>query len=189
MPLRHTLLLKCAKIGIPTLFINRLAVNILDVIILVCLIPALVQGFRKGFIKQAFSIAAIVLGAWLSFTFSSKVAVWAGPFVKMNGTLLGILSFVLVFAAVCLALMIASNLARKLVSFVMLGWMDKLLGTVFGLLKAVLAIGLAIMLVDAANTVLDLIPESTIKESILYAPVKDIANVVYPYLKELIFKK
>jgi membrane protein required for colicin V production len=107
----------------------------------------------------------------------------------MNGTLLGILSFVLVFAAVCLALMIASNLARKFVSFVMLGWMDKLLGTVFGLLKAVLAIGLAIMLVDAANTVLDLIPESTIKESILYAPVKDIANVVYPYLKELIFKK
>ena len=189
MPLRHTLLLKCAKIVIPTLFINRLTVNILDVIILVCLIPALVQGFRKGFIKQAFSIAAIVLGAWLSFTFSSKVAVWAVPFVKMNGTLLGILSFVLVFAAVCLALMIASNLARKFVSFVMLGWMDKLLGTVFGLLKAVLAIGLAIMLVDAANTVLDLIPESTIKESILYAPVKDIANVVYPYLKELIFKK
>lgn len=189
MRLPHTLLLKCAKIVIPTLFINRLEVNTLDVIILVCFIPALVQGFRKGFIKQVFSIAAIVLGAWLSFHFSSKAAEWAGTFVKMNGTLLGILSFVIVFAAVYFALMLAAGLVRKFVTFIMLGWMDKLLGTVFGLLKAVLAIGLAIMLVDAANTALNLIPESTIKESVLYAPVKDIANVVYPYLKELIFKK
>lgn len=163
--------------------------NVLDVIILVCCIPALVQGFRKGFIRQTFSIAAIVLGAWLAFKFSSMAADWIRPSVNMNGTLLGVVAFIIIFAAVYLAFILLGHLARKFVKFIMMGWMDKLLGTLFGLLKAMLAVGLVLMLVDAVNSAITLIPESTIKESCLYGPVKDIANVVYPYLKELIFKK
>ena len=163
--------------------------NIIDVIIPVCCIPAVVQGLRKGFIRQVFSIAALVLGAWLAFHFSSAATQWIESFIKADRTLLGVIAFVVIFVLVYFGLLLLGHLVKGLVTLIMLGWVDKLLGVVFGLLKALLAIGLVIMLIDAASSVVTLIPETTIKESVLYGPVKDVANVVYPYLKELIFRK
>jgi hypothetical protein len=62
-----------AKIVISCFFTNRLQVNVIDIIILICCVPALVQGFRKGFISQAVSLVSLVLGAWLAFKFSEPV--------------------------------------------------------------------------------------------------------------------
>ena len=36
--------------------------TILDIVLLACFIPAIVQGLTKGFIQQVISIAAIIIG-------------------------------------------------------------------------------------------------------------------------------
>ena len=84
---------------------------------------------------------------------------------------------------------LVGKVIEKILKVVMLGWLNKLFGAVFGLLKAVLIIGLIILLFDAINTNIPLVKEETINGSILYGPIKDIANIIFPYLKELIFKK
>lgn len=38
--------------------------NILDIILLLCLIPALFSGLKKGFIAQVIAIIALVLGSF-----------------------------------------------------------------------------------------------------------------------------
>ena len=81
------------------------------------------------------------------------------------------------------------KLIEKAVKIVMLGWLNKLLGVVFALFKAVLVIGLVIILLDAIYNLIPFFSSDTLKESILYRPIKDIANIVFPYLKELIFNK
>ena len=74
------------------------------------------------------------------------------------------------------------------IKFVMLGWLNSLLGAVFALAKAVLALGLIFLLLTTLNSTLELIPVKYFDESVLYEPVKNIADIVFPYIKELILK-
>lgn len=163
--------------------------NVIDIIILVCCVPALYHGFTKGFISQAISLVSLVLGAWLSFKFSVPLGDWLKTFADLPGSVLHIIAFVLILIVVMLVLMIIGRLLEKILKFATLGWLNKLLGMVFALLKAVLIIGLVIILFDAVWSLIPFVSSDTIAESVLYQPVKDIANSVFPYLKELIFKK
>ncbi len=163
--------------------------NILDIIILCCFIPAIIRGFSKGFVDQAYSLVALIAGVWLSFKFSGALGDWLVSFADLPAGVLHLIAFALILLVVMFLVHLAGNVVEKLLKVVMLGWLNKLLGIVFAVIKAVLVIGLVIILFDSLNNTIPLVKEKTLSESILYQPVKDIANTVFPYLKELIFKK
>ena len=179
-----------AKIVNSRLLTKRKAkVNIIDIIIICCCIPALVHGISKGFVSQAFSLVALILGVWLSFKFSGAMSDWLLSVTEISGTLVHVISFALILLIVMLAATLAGKIVEKILKVVMLGWLNKLLGVVFALLKAALIIGLIVILIDTVNSNIPLIPAKTIDESVLFHPVKDFADFVFPYLKELVFKK
>ena len=154
--------------------------NIIDIII---------RGFSKGFVDQAYSLVALIAGVWLSFKFSGALGDWLVSFADLPAGVLHLIAFAVILLAVMFLVHLAGNVVEKLLKFVMLGWLNKLLGIVFAIIKAVLVVGLVIILFDALNNTIPLVKETSLSESILYQPVKDIANTVFPYLKELIFKK
>ncbi|MGN1215671.1 MAG: CvpA family protein, partial [Candidatus Cryptobacteroides sp.] len=102
--------------------------NILDAIILICFIPALVQGIRKGFIAQVIAIVSIVAGIWLSFKFSNLIASWLGNYIQASGNILQIVAFALILILVILGLTAVGKLLEATTKIVMLGWLNKLLG-------------------------------------------------------------
>ena len=163
--------------------------NVIDIIILVCCIPALFHGFSKGFVSQAISLIALVLGVWLSFKFSVPFGDWLKSFADLPGTVLHIIAFALILTIVMLVLPLIGKAIEKVVKLAMLGWLNKLLGIVFALLKAVLIIGLVIIIFDAIYNLIPFVSSDTLNESVLYNPIKSIANTVFPFLKELIFNK
>jgi membrane protein required for colicin V production len=164
-------------------------VNVIDIIILVCCIPALFHGFSKGFVSQAISLIALVLGVWLSFKFSVPFGDWLKSFADLPGTVLHIIAFALILILVMLVLTLIGKAIEKVLKLAMLGWLNKLLGVVFALLKAVLIIGLVIIIFDAIYNLIPFVSSDTLNESVLYNPIKSIANTVFPFLKELIFNK
>ena len=163
--------------------------NVIDIIILVCCIPALFHGFSKGFVSQTISLIALVLGVWLSFKFSVPFGDWLKSFADLPGTVLHIIAFALILTIVMLVLTLIGKAIEKVVKLAMLGWLNKLLGIVFALLKAVLIIGLVIIIFDAIYNLIPFVSSDTLNESVLYNPIKSIANTVFPFLKELIFNK
>ena len=163
--------------------------NIIDIVILLCCIPALVQGERKGFVSQAVSLVSLILGAWLAFKFSEPVGNWLGSYLEFPGAVIHVVAFALILIAATVMLNIIGKSLEKFVKFIMLGWLDKILGAAFALLKVILLLGLVIILLDTVESILPIIPSKTFEESMLYEPVKGIANAVFPYLKELIFSK
>ena len=68
----------------------------------------------------------------------------------------------------------------------MLGWLNKLLGVIFALLKCALIVGLVIMAFNSINGTFHLISDETLSNSLLYGPIRDTANNVFPYLKGLL---
>ena len=161
----------------------------LDIIIVICFIPAIIRGLQKGFIEQAVALISLVLGAWIAFRSSSVVSVWLKPYLEVSETVMSVASFAIVVIVVVVLLFIAGRLLTGLVKLVMLGWLDRLLGLAFSLLKTALIIGLVVVLFDTINLKFELVDSSTLDASVLYGPIRDFAYIVFPYLKSLLFKQ
>lgn len=160
--------------------------NVLDIILLICFIPAVVQGLRKGFIAQAISIISIIVGVWASARFANIVSAWIGQYITASEQVLKVVAFALILIAVFFILGILGKALEGVFRLVMLGWLNKLLGVVFALLKTGLIVGLAIMAFDSLNATFHFVKEPVMAESVLYPPLKKIAYEVFPYLKDML---
>lgn len=159
--------------------------NILDIVLLVCLIPALIQGLRKGFIAQVVAIISLVLGGWLAYKFSAVVTEWLAQWLDITGQALNIISFILIFAVVVTLLFLLGKILEASVKIILLGWLNKLLGLVFALFKYALVIGLLVILFDSINDKFNLVSRSYLDSSFMYSGLKSISYSVFPYLKSL----
>ena len=160
-----------------------------DIIILLCFLPAVINGIMKGFIEQVVALVSLILGAWLAFKFSNVVGEWLKPYFEVSETVMHVISFAVIMIAVVLVLFFIGKILSGVTKLVMLGWLDRLLGLVFAILLAGLLIGIGIILFDTINVKFSLVDEAVLEESVLYSPIRDIAYTVFPYLKELLLKQ
>lgn len=163
--------------------------NILDIIILICLIPAIIQGLRKGFISQAVSIISLLAGVWASARFANIVGDWLAQYITASEQVLKIVSFALILIVVFIILGLIGKLLEGIFKLVMLGWLNRLLGMVFSLLKWMLVLGLLVMAFNSLNTTFEIVRPEVLADSVLYPIIKDFADKVFPYLQSLLTLK
>ena len=161
----------------------------LDIILSICLAASVIQGLVKGFTDQIIALVSIILGTWAAFKFSDLVCGWAGLYLHMSGQVLHVIVFILMIVAVIVVMHLLGKVIKASIKFVMLGWLDRLLGAVFALLKATLIIGILIILFNTLNTSFQIVDEAVMEKSVLYSPIKRIAYGVFPYFKELLFRQ
>lgn len=159
--------------------------NILDIVLLVCLIPAVIQGLRKGFIAQVVAIISLVLGGWLAYRFTSVVTEWLGQWISASGPTLDIIAFILIFAIVVTVLFLLGKILEASIKIILLGWLNRLLGLVFALFKYVLIIGLLVILFDSVNSRFDFVSDEYLDSSFMYSGIRSLSWSVFPYLKSL----
>lgn len=160
-----------------------------DIIILLAFTPAVWRGITKGFIEQAVALISLILGAWLAYNFSEPVCEWLKPYIEVSETVLCVISYGVIVMAVVIALFVAGKMLTGLVRLVLLGWLDRILGLAFALLQSALLIGLIIILFDTINVKFELVSTEVLDASVLYSPIKDAAYIIFPYLKQLLFKQ
>ncbi len=160
--------------------------NILDIILLICFVPALVRGFRKGFISQVIAIISLIAGVWMSARFANVVSTWIAQYIQGSEQVLKVVAFALIFIVVIAALALLGKLLEGTIKLIMLGWLNRLLGVIFSMLKAGLIIGLVIMAFCSLNSTFGFVSEETLNSSVLFPPLKNMAYSVFPYLKELL---
>lgn len=163
--------------------------NILDIIILICLIPAIIQGLKKGFISQVLSIISIIVGIWMSSKFANVVGEWVAQYITASEQVIRIVSFAIILIGVSLLLAALGKVLESVLNLVMLGWVNKLLGLVFAVLKTVLILGFVVIIANSVITSLGTNPPAIISESILYPYINDIADSVFPYIKDMLSLK
>jgi membrane protein required for colicin V production len=78
---------------------------------------------------------------------------------------------------------------EKIFKLAMLGWLNRLLGAIFSMMKYVLFVGIAIQLFTSLNQQFGFVDNATLAQSGLYTAIKTISDVVFPYFKELITSK
>ena len=160
--------------------------SIVDIILLICFIPALISGIRKGFISQVISIVSLIAGVWLSYEFSEPVGAWLSQYIEATESILKLISFIIIMIAVFAVLALVGKLLEGIINFVMLGWVNRLLGMIFSLAKCVLILGLAVLAFNSLNETFGFVKPEQLSGSVLYPIIKDIADSVFPYLKSFL---
>jgi len=156
--------------------------SILDLVLLGLFLIAGFNGYRKGLIGQAASLAGLILGIWGAIHFSDFTANFLTENFSMNSKYLSLISFGITFAIILVAAHLIGFLVEKIFDLAFLGIVNSLLGVVFGVLKTALIISVLIVLLSGASTKLKIIPDDFGSNSLLYGPVKRLAPSIFPYL-------
>ena len=160
--------------------------NTLDIIILICFLPGIIRGLSKGFLEQAMSLVGMVLSVWCAFKLRGVVCEAIAPHLEMSETLLNVVAFALILIGVSVLALIVAKLFTKLVELMMLGWINRLLGALTSCLVTLVVLGVVIVLFDTVNVKFGLVNSPLLSESVLYEGIKNLANLAFPYMKQLL---
>lgn len=158
--------------------------NWIDAIIVIILIISLVMGFINGLIKEVASLAALILGIWGAIRFSAFTAEKLYDYFDMTGQYVGIIAFLITFGLIVVLIHFIGILADKLIKAIALGFVNRLLGMVFGVLKSVLIMSVFFVVLNAIDARRPFLPKETIEKSIFYSTISDIAPVLFPVIGE-----
>ncbi len=104
--------------------------NWLDLLAGTVLIIAFLQGYRNGFIKALISFFSLLIGVVLAFQFAGFVAGLLKEYTKITSYWLPFISFLLVLLVVMIGLRWLTRILQQTADWLMLGWLNKLLGMV-----------------------------------------------------------
>jgi membrane protein required for colicin V production len=119
--------------------------NAVDIVILVIVVAAVITGLRRGFIVQVAAMlgAVVALGvAKLEYADVRHLLLQ----VVSKSPWITVISYLLIFFVVWGAILVVARKIRSIARFLLLGWLDRLLGAVLGLLQALLVIELLLYL-------------------------------------------
>ena len=159
---------------------------ILDIILLLCFVPAIVSGISKGFVKQVIDLVAILAAAWAAFHFSTVLGGWLSQYITLEKSILNVISFVLIIIVAAVLLNLAASLITNALKALSLGFLNRLLGLVFAILKVAVILGLLILLFETLNSSLHLVKPEATADAVVYNALKDAAEKVFPILKTFI---
>ena len=163
--------------------------NTADIIILAAVIlPGIITGVKRGFIHQALSIVAIWVGALLAGKFTPDVCKLLSGLDSIPENARRVLAFVLIFIASYILLFMLASLIEKVLKSLNAGFLDKLLGVIFGVAKLSLVAGLICVVLNSVNAKTGIIPQETLDSSVLYKALGDFTESIIPYLKMFIGK-
>jgi membrane protein required for colicin V production len=154
--------------------------NWLDIVLAIPLLWFLYRGFRNGLIIELASLAALILGIYAALHFSFYVQGYLEENFEIAENYLYIISFAITFLIVAIIIYLAGKIIHKVISIVALGFLNRLAGGIFGLLKAALVLSVILYFINGFNS--GLIKSDVKESSILYEPIESIVPMIIPRL-------
>lgn len=155
----------------------------IDIVLAVILGYGFYRGFTKGFIKEIASFFAIGLGIYGAINFSFYASEFLSETIKMDKQYIEIVAFALTMLVIMLGVGFLGKILTKLLEEAALGSLNRFFGGVLGSLKWVIIVGAFFIFMERAN----ILKDDFKQKSVLYQPVKTIANWVYSsnFVKEI----
>jgi len=155
--------------------------GILDIIFIIPIVWLAYKGFSKGLIIELTTLAALALGIYISLHFSHLTANFLVEHFEISKKYLSIISFIITFILVVIALNIIGKMLEKIIDLVALSFLNKSFGGFFGVLKAVIFLSFIIYFINKFDKNRFLFSESLTSESALYEYIEDVAPAVIKF--------
>jgi membrane protein required for colicin V production len=138
--------------------------NWLDIVILILLAVPTIIGLKMGIIKAVLSIVGVIVGVLLAGKFYEPLG--ASLPISDEG-IAKIVAFAIILVAVMLAAAIAAIMLKKIVSAILLGWVNRLGGAILGFLIGAIFCGAILSVLGSFVANSDVVRESWLASVLL----------------------
>jgi membrane protein required for colicin V production len=158
--------------------------NFPDIILIILLGLAAFRGLRRGLILELATFVALFAGILAGFYFSALVSGLLEKGFDYHGKYINIISFIIIFIVVLVLVRLLAKVIEKAVKAIALGWLNKIAGAVFSVLKTALILSILIYFLNRFDEDKHLIKPETRSASLLFPLVEKLAPAVIPRMKE-----
>jgi len=158
--------------------------NSLDYILLIPLLYGLYRGFTKGLIVELASLLALTLGIYGALHFSSFTFEFLGDYVEINTAYLQLASYGLTFLIIVMLISLTGKILTMLIKLVALGFINRMMGAIFGGIKLLLILSVFILFFDRFNKQFGMVKDEVLNASIMYNPIRIQVQQFYPNVIE-----
>ena len=152
--------------------------NLIDSICLIILIYGSYKGFRNGIVGELLSFLGILLGIYLSKTYYPIVDEYLATIFDSTNQLVSLISVILIFSVTIILTKILSKVITKALNVMALGLLNKLIGSIFGLLKYLLILCIITFIFSEANDIFVFIETNKIEETQIFSKIQKINDYI-----------
>ena len=156
----------------------------LDIIILLPLLIGLVRGLMKGLVIEITSIVAIILGIVGSRLWGAMFATWLLHQFAWPESVCVVLAYALLFLGISILLHLLAKLLTKLFKKVSLGWLNRLLGGLFGILKWGIIVLVMVLCIHQLDKQFEFIKKDLKQQSVVYMQAAPLAEKMWVEVKK-----
>jgi Uncharacterized membrane protein, required for colicin V production len=158
----------------------------IDLIVIVVLLYAFLKGFSNGLVNELASFFGLLIGAIISYSFSDDLSKIIDDYVEIDEQILNILSFIILFISTSVLFTFAGKSLTKLIKYISLGTINRLLGGIFSSLKFLIIIVSISMVINYFSELLDIkiIPSDQANKSTVYPILISIGDLLLEFLNK-----
>ena len=126
------------------------------------------MGVKRGVVMEVFAIVGIILGIVVARIYAGDAAEWLQQVSQWDVNLLKPIAAFALFVLVAIACRLLSLLLTKLFKLIALGWLNRLIGGLFGAVKWILILAVIVTCIDMLDGILHFIKPELKESSVLY---------------------
>lgn len=151
----------------------------IDIILGGLLIFGLIRGIKNGLFVELASLISFFIGIYIAIKFSYII----GGFIGESKTA-KVAAFIITLILVIVGIHLLAKVFSKIANFVFLGWLNRLGGAFFAVLKTALLLGIVLSLFQKVNIDNAIISKETQEESIFFNPIMKTSEILLPVLND-----
>ncbi len=159
--------------------------SIVDIILGCLILYAIYRGLKNGLFVELASFLSLIIGIYVTIKFSSIMRDFLVNSMSWSLKYISIVAFAFTFLAVVAGIHLLAKVFTGITSFAYLGWLNKLAGAVFSVLKTIVALSIVLNLFQKINVNGIIASKETLDASIFYNPIQEISSYVFPSLEKL----
>lgn len=156
----------------------------LDIILGGLLGYALYKGIKNGLFAEIASLVSLLAGIYFAIKFSSIIKGMLSGFISWNPHTVQVTAFVLTFIVVVVAIYLLGKFFTGIADFAHLGWINKIGGGFFRVLKTILIIGVVFSVFEKINYKNFIAKKETLNNSLFYNPIQKTAGFLFPSIEK-----
>lgn len=111
--------------------------NMFDFILIIILLYCFIRGIFRGLLKEFSSLIGVLGGFYAAYTHYLSAGIYLKKWIS-DPDYINILSFLIIFFCVFLIISALGIIIKYILKIVFLGWVDRVFGGAFGILKGIL---------------------------------------------------
>lgn len=155
--------------------------NYFDLFVLIIFAFAIIKGLQKGFVIELASLVGLILGIVGAIYLSGTTAEWLSAFITSK--YISIIAFLLIMVGIIILVFLLAKMVETMVKALALGWLNRIMGAFFALVKSAFSISLLIFIIEFSGYGLKVIPPDTRDTSYTFKSLEWFAPATFTMLQ------